>query len=498
MARNIELDAYNILGVGPDASNDDVKVAYRRAARRLHPDVNRSPGAASQFADINTANEILSDVERRREFDRLQREDSGDGLSFSFRVTSSRRIVSLLPEPQVYYMLAEILPDMRAGESSTRRESRLNLTLVLDHSNSMNGTRLDRVKIATHQIIDQLGPEDILSVVSFNDFAEVVVPATTVTDKAAMKARVSMMNAQGSTEIFKGLSLGLAQNQQFLAPRLVNHIILLTDGRTYGDEAQCTELARDASRQGISISAMGLGQEWNDRFLDELAAMTGGSSGYIQTSSAVVRFLNDHVRSLADVFAERVQLSVAPDPDIRLESAFKLSPNPQPLSIEAGNIPLGSLQNNRVVSVLLQFEIPKLETAGFRSMARLVASGDIFANNLRRQQSVSEISFESMMNAPAEEPPQAILNALAKLTLYRMQERAQDALEGGNVREATRLFENLATRLLEMGETELANQARAEAEQVAYTKSLSDKGRKALKYQTRHLLLDSGPGEQAV
>ncbi|KXK22554.1 MAG: von Willebrand factor type A [Chloroflexi bacterium OLB15] len=495
--KRIDFNPYILLSVAPTASADDIKAAYRRAARRLHPDANRSPGAAVQFQDITTAFDLLSDDAKRAEYDADIKEQP-EGMAFNFRVIPSKRTIGLLPEPQVFYLLADIIPDARANEATQKRESRLNLTLILDHSNSMSGNRLDRVKIATHQIIDQLSSEDILSVVAFNDFAEVVIPATTVTDKAAMKARVSMMMAAGSTEIFQGLSLGLQQNRQFLAPRLVNHVILLTDGRTYGDEDRCLDLAREATKDGISISAMGLGQEWNDKFLDELASLTGGSSAYVQSSSAVVAFLNEHVRSLANVFAERMTLSVAPDPDVRVESVFKLAPNPQPLPVDIGSISLGSLQVNRTISVLIQLEVPKLEKEGFRTIGRLAASGDVFANRLQRQQSVTEIALEVMAEPPVEEPPTAILDALGKLTLYRMQERANEALENGDVREATRLFENLATRLFELGESDLAQQARAEAEQVAYTKSLSDKGRKAIKYQTRHLLLASGSGEASA
>jgi len=241
---------------------------------------------------------------------------------------------------------------------------------------------------------------------------------------------------------------------------------------------------------------MGLGQEWNDKFLDELATLTGGSCAYINSANAVVRFLNDHVRNLSNMFAERVQLSVAPDPDVRLESAFKLAPNPQPLSIEDGYIPLGGLQINRSISVLLQYEMPPNMPIGFRSIARLVVSGDILVNRLQKHQAISDSSLEITKSPPQEDPPAAILDALGKLTLYRMQERAQQALEEGNIQEATRRLENLATRLLALGEEELAQQARAEAQQVAYTSNLTDRGRKALKFQTRQLLLGSNVEEQ--
>jgi len=76
-----------------------------------------------------------------------------------------------------------------------------------------------------------------------------------------------------------------------------------------------------------------------------------------------------------------------------------------------------------------------------------------------------------------------------------MQERAQEALESGDVREATRRLDFLATRLFEMGEKELSLQARAESQRVSMTNALSEKGRKDLKYHTRSLLLGSGGKE---
>jgi Ca-activated chloride channel family protein len=494
MSGRVNIDPYSVLGVSVDSTPEEIKAAYRRAARRLHPDVNRdNPGAEVQFQDLTVAHEILSDSQRKADYDksvRRRKDKQEDELNFALRVTPSKRTVSRLQEPQVVYLLAEILPDPRA-RMPEKREARVNLTLVLDHSNSMNGTRLDKVKVAAHQIIEQLSETDVLSVIGFNDRAEIIIPATSVKDKTALKAKVSMMNASGGTEIYQGLKAGLDQTRRFLAPRLVNHMVLLTDGNTFGDQEKCLELAHQAAEEGIGISAMGLGQEWNDEFLDELASTTGGISDYIKSASAVVKFLNNHVRNLSDAFAERMQLSIAPDPDVQMELAFKLSPQPQPLPMDKGIIPLGSLQGNRIISVLFQLQLPADMKDGFRSLARLVVSGDILSNNFQQYQTLSDVSFEVMENPPIEDPPNKILDALGKLTLYRMQERAQDALESGNVEEATRRLENLATRLLQMGEEDLANEARSEAHRVAHTRALSDTGRKTLKYQTRHLLIGS-------
>jgi DnaJ-class molecular chaperone len=64
-------DYYQVLGVDPDAELRTIRSAYRRLVRRYHPDVARNKDAGKRFLVIQEAYEILSDPERRREYDRL-------------------------------------------------------------------------------------------------------------------------------------------------------------------------------------------------------------------------------------------------------------------------------------------------------------------------------------------------------------------------------------------------------------------------------------------
>jgi molecular chaperone DnaJ len=66
-------DYYEILGVPRDASEQEIKKAYRRLARQYHPDVNKSPEAEARFKEINEAYQVLSDPEKRAAYDRFGR-----------------------------------------------------------------------------------------------------------------------------------------------------------------------------------------------------------------------------------------------------------------------------------------------------------------------------------------------------------------------------------------------------------------------------------------
>jgi Ca-activated chloride channel family protein len=157
-------DYYAILGIAPDASADDIKTAYRRAARRFHPDANPNPGAAAHFRDIAEAYDALGNNSSRSDYDLSLSREGLPPPYFSLRVTPSKRVLKCLAEPQIIYVLVELTPDPRFDQADSH-DTNLNLSLVIDRSTSMKGPRLERVIQAAHRIIDNLGPTDVLSVV---------------------------------------------------------------------------------------------------------------------------------------------------------------------------------------------------------------------------------------------------------------------------------------------------------------------------------------------
>ena len=80
----VEKDFYKELGVSSDASADEIKRAYRKLARDLHPDTNPDPAAADRFKAVSEAHSVLSDPAKRKEYDETRRLFAGGGFGRRF------------------------------------------------------------------------------------------------------------------------------------------------------------------------------------------------------------------------------------------------------------------------------------------------------------------------------------------------------------------------------------------------------------------------------
>lgn len=485
---DVEKDYYAILGVSRFATEEEIKSAYRALARRYHPDSRVEESATALFHEIRAAYAVLSNPAMRRAYDR-QRAEAGlsEESALSWEITPSRRQCSSLYEEQVLYLLIDIRPV--PGAKSERLP--LNLCLVIDRSTSMQGARLEHVKRAVYQIIDELCENDTLAVVAFNDRAEVILPSQPLVNRALAKAKVSTISASGGTEILKGMEAGLAEIEKRYGQRVISHLILLTDGRTYGDDERCIAAARRAGARRIGITAMGIGEDWNDTLLDQIAGQSGGISAYIASPRQVRALLRQEVCGRGRVFAQGLTLEIGCIEGVWVENAFRVAPYLDHLTLTDNTVSLGALQADMPVAVLLEIGIAQ-KPPGEHRLLQLQLRGDI--PSLRREG--ERLRRDIILTFTPDEPvpevvPPAIVGALSRVTVYRMQERAWEMVERGETEEANRQLELIATRLFDLGEPRLARAVMLEAGRIAKGGAPTAKGRKEIKYGTRSLTIAS-------
>jgi len=406
-------------------------------------------------------------------------------------VTLARTKMLANAAPQIQYALIEVIP---VGEGLPEAAP-LNLCFVLDRSGSMAGEKIENLRKAVQLVIDQLDPTDIVSIVIFDDRADVLVPATPATDKNALKAKVNSITDRGGTEMSKGMMLGIQELQKHLTPDRVSRMVLLTDGQTYGDEDECQKLANQLKEMGVPLYALGLGEDWNEDLLDALANATkslGGFSEFIERPEQILQHFQFAVRSAKRVVARNAYLTLKLAQGIAPRQVWRVLPlianlGYQPISDRDVQVPLGDLERDEGQAILVELSVATKPKGTFR-IAQAEVTYDLPHENRYGEKVRADIIVEFTDDQQAvQQVNPRVMNLVEKATAFKLQTRALEAAKAGDYGTATRLLRQSATRLLNIGEQELATIALDEAKRLEQGQQMTSTGTKRLRYETQRL-----------
>lgn len=188
----------------------------------------------------------------------------------------------------------------------------LNLCLIIDRSGSMEGEPLEYVKRACGYVVDLLEPNDVLSVVAFEERVEVVMPARRVVNKALIKEHINRLEPGNTTNIYDGIAAGASQIASVYSQSYVNRALLFTDGDpTAGikDFSSIVGMVGEQKSRGITITALGFGNEYNEELLAGIARKSGGNYYYITRPELIPEVFRKELETLMTVVARNVKLN---------------------------------------------------------------------------------------------------------------------------------------------------------------------------------------------
>ncbi len=208
---------------------------------------------------------------------------------------------------------------IRSPESAEGERPRANVGLVIDTSGSMAGDAIGQARQAALTMLDSLRDGDVFSIVAFGSVSEVLVPATVLDDQARPRIRASIetMKASGTTDLAGGLAAGIAQVAQAARADEINRIVLVSDG-VPNDDTALAGLAQQARGSAIPITALGLGLDYHETLLGQIAQVSGGGFHFVEEPDAVAAVFRDEVLRIDQLAARSPSLTLTPGPGVTI------------------------------------------------------------------------------------------------------------------------------------------------------------------------------------
>jgi Ca-activated chloride channel family protein len=288
---------------------------------------------------------------------------------------------------------AHVMTQLTAGQGGGAGGRRLpvNVALVIDRSGSMEGAPLEYVKRACAHVVDLLSPDDVLSIVTFEESVEVLMPARRVTDRELIKQHLQRIVPGNTTNLFDGLYAGGAQLAS--VPDLkgyVTRILLLTDGEpTAGlkDFQSITNQVADLKARGISVTALGFGPEYNEELMAGIARRSGGNYYFIERPEQIPDVFRKEMESVLGITAKNVQLTLSLPKFTTVRQCYGTPPS---FAARTASIALPDIERGSTVTKLWEVDFEPRPAAIFR-VAKAILSYDDGATGQRETQTANVV-----------------------------------------------------------------------------------------------------------
>jgi len=325
----------------------------------------------------------------------------------------------------------------------------LNLCLVLDRSGSMAGAKLENVKAAAVLLAERLWPEDILSVVAYDDVVSTLAEPGTSAEQGELRTRLRALEPGGTTNLSGGWLQGRAHVASRARAARLNRIILLTDGLAnvgITDPEQLLGLWMGALEDGITTTTVGVGQDYDEALLRHLADAGGGSTYYIERPDQAPTVLAAELEGLLSLSAQNVTVSLRPARAARLSLIHHSYPSHD---LQDGvRLSMGDLYARDPRLLLAEFAVSHRAPAGEMEVAEFTVSADVLSEGGAVEHREVRLPVRFSPAEGARTDPEVRRELLVQ-EAARARDEARKAQDEGHYERASRTLHETALHLEE-------------------------------------------------
>ena len=343
--------------------------------------------------------------------------------------------------------------ELRAGEAEVRERAPMNLAVVIDHSGSMGGGRLEQAKAAAHSLVDRLSEQDRLGVVSYGSTVTINQDSVhaTLANKELLHNAIDQVQLNGSTNLEGGYLAGANIVAKYPTDDSVNRVVLLSDGHAnIGRQTpeELGELAGEQLAKGISVSAMGIGLDYNEKLMAKMASQGAGNYYFVEDEKKLVTIFEQEFKSLSNIVARNAKVEFEVGPGVELLKVYGFA---HKMKGDQAVINLGAFYARQHKDILVELAV-SARTTPLREIANVRLSfDDVLQDDKSVHSSGQLVATATEDRAKLAKIDKSVMRRVEQITFAQNVQRANDAYEEGNRAEAKKILAEQKTRIARSG-----------------------------------------------
>ena len=354
--------------------------------------------------------------------------------------------VLTVEQPQKVYLMIRLTAGS-APDDQIRRP--LNLSVVIDRSGSMAGDKIDYTRQAAQFLVQNLGIRDMLSIVLYSNKIETLLPPQYVQRKDMINQLIEKIRVGGTTNLSGGWLEGCKHVSDNLSENSLNRVILMTDGlanRGIVDQDKLVQIARQKYAEGVSTTTMGLGEDFNEDLLIELANAGGGAFYFIESPDVTPIIFEEELQGLLNVVGQNLQVHVQPTQFIK--GIRQLNAYPMHISGTQYSFRLGDVFGDEIKTLLVEFSIPALHDLGEMQIANLVFEYDeLIADGIKHHKWEMPVNIHVKQDTNDSIPNQEVQQAVLLLKAAQARSQAVKSADLGQYKAASEILKEVANNI---------------------------------------------------
>jgi len=378
---------------------------------------------------------------------------------------------TVLPAGQSERTVIRIDLDVPDAPRETERPP-VNLTLVLDRSGSMSGDKIDKAREAAITALRRLGRRDLFSLVVYDHNVQTLVPPQSAANTEWIEARIRSIQPGGNTALYGAVSQGAAEIRKNLDGDYVNRVVLLSDGLANVGPSSPSDLARlgaALAKEGISVTTIGIGNDFNEDLMSQLAERSDGNHYFVEASRDLPRIFAAELGDVLSVVARKVVIEVECPNGVR---PLRIIGREGRIRGNRVEVHLNQLYGGQQKYVLLEVEVAAGAAGEKKEVARARCNYEnALTNRNEKSEAQALVSFSRRQEEVRASASREVQQTVVENEIAVAKDKALDLYNAGRPQEAAaelkRSSDELSQKNQALGFSDLAKQAETLEEDAA-------------------------------